>query len=160
PGVLKLSEIDGHHGSRYVGKMVISELGKSSLPGIHQVWRRYDANGHAAEDIIALLDERIPNAEPLLRPWSSDGYVLGPYPDKEQLRIQYEAGRNSLPIQIIEAGGKLSGHIYPVRLSPRTAALRSKVFEDAKTREVDPWALELLKYCTQAEIDEAMGAEK
>ena len=40
--------------------------GKASLPGGKQVFRRYDADGKMAGDVIALADETLESGEPLL----------------------------------------------------------------------------------------------
>ena len=156
PAVLKLSEIDGPDGSRYICKL--STGGKESLPGIHQVWRRFDEAGHAVKDVIALLDERVEGSMPLMVPFTSGGYLLGEYPGKEALRAQYEAGRRGLPGPIIEGRGLgNSGYIYPVSLTPRTEELRKKVVADIRAREISPYLAELSNYATPEEIAAAMG---
>jgi nicotinate phosphoribosyltransferase len=156
PAVLKLSEIDGPDGSRFICKL--SPGGKETWPGIHQTWRKYDRAGHITESDISLLDERIEGAFPQLVPYSSGGYILSPYPTKEELKAQYTAGRESLPLPIIEGRGRGdSSFKWPVKFSDRAKALRAKVIKDIHEREINPYLAELSNYVTEEEIREAMG---
>jgi hypothetical protein len=147
--------IDGPNGSKYACK--ISGEGKASLPGIHQVWRKFDKDGHATGDTTALLDEKVEDAVPLMVPYSSGGYLLGSYPTKEQLREQYARGRAQLPKPIIEAGGRyIEGYQYPVELTPRAAALRDQVMTEITTREIDPYLAQLYKFVPKEVVEAAM----
>jgi hypothetical protein len=150
PGVLKASVVNGPFGSRFIGKI---SAGKGNLPGIHQVWRVFDSNGHAVKDIIALLDEDIPGAVPMMKPFMSGGYLLGAYPDKEALRQQYAAGRDALPGVILDAGGRfVEGYNYPVELTSRAQALRDQVVKEIEAREIAPYQQQLLTYVTPEEL--------
>jgi nicotinate phosphoribosyltransferase len=60
--------------------------GKATLAGRKQVFRRFDGGGNCQEDIIALRDERIPEALPLLVPVMQQGKLTGPEPSLEAIR--------------------------------------------------------------------------
>lgn len=156
PGILKLSEIDGPAGSKFICK--ISVGGKGTLPGIHQSWRTFNQTGQAIGDTVALLDERIDAAVPLLKPRTSGGYLLNPWPDRTEMRAQYEAGRRQLPGQIQEARGLfIPDFIYPVTFTERTLALRNQVIQEIQRREIDPYLPELQHWFTADELAGALA---
>jgi len=140
--VYKLSQIDGPNGARFACKF--SSKGKvGNLPGSHQIWRAYDADGHAIRDTVALLDEEIPGATPIMRPYMREGMLLAPYLSKEQLRAQFEEGRKGLP----------ASSPYPVLLSERAEQLRAEVIEGIREREITPFLPQLAQYFTRAELE-------
>lgn len=154
PGILKLSEIDGPNGSKFICK--ISAGGKGNWPGIHQSWRLFGNGGFATGDQVALLDERIDGAVPLLKPRTSGGYLLAPWPDRTEMRAQYEAGRRQLPEQIQEARGLfIPDFNYPVTFTERTQALRKQVVREIQEREINPYLLELHKWFSAEELAQA-----
>jgi nicotinate phosphoribosyltransferase len=142
PGVYKLSQIDGPDGARFACKL--SAGGKATLPGSHQIWRRFDGSGRALGDTVALLDEEVSGAVPLLRPFMSDGQILSPYPSKDELRKQFELGRGQL----------FAAAPYPVTFTPRTLELKEQVIREIRAREIDPYRGQLSAIFTPEELAE------
>ena len=125
--------------------------GKATLPGRKQVWRRYDAKGLIAADLIALTDEPAPTLsasacaltggsrsvagaaaplpgmawQALLWPVMRDGRRLRPAPSIEAIRQHAAAQLSALPPALRSLGAV---NPVPVSLSP---ALR-QVAPDAK----------------------------
>jgi nicotinate phosphoribosyltransferase len=115
--------------------------GKATLPGRKQVWRRYDARGRIASDLIALADEPAPavstgasaltggpHAAPgaatplpgmawqaLLWPVMRDGHRLRPAPSIEAIRRHAAMQLNALPAGLRSLG---AAHPVSVSLSP------------------------------------------
>ncbi|MEZ5666844.1 MAG: nicotinate phosphoribosyltransferase [Alphaproteobacteria bacterium] len=59
--------------------------GKATWPGRKQVWRRHDADGRMAGDVLGLADEPHPGS-PLLRPAMRNGRRVGPQPTLAESR--------------------------------------------------------------------------
>jgi nicotinate phosphoribosyltransferase len=101
--------------------------GKPSLPGPKQVYRRYDAEGRLAQDVIAARDEVVPEAEPLLEKVMEKGRPLRASPSLEELRRRFAGEFARLP----EAYKALRGAPeYPVEVS---AGLQ-RLYETAKVQ--------------------------
>jgi nicotinate phosphoribosyltransferase len=101
--------------------------GKPSLPGPKQVYRRYDAEGRLAQDVIAARDEPVPEAEPLLEKVMEKGRPLRASPSLEELRRRFAGEFARLP----EAYKALRGAPeYPVEVS---AGLQ-RLYETAKVQ--------------------------
>lgn len=84
---------------RYAGRNVtkLSE-GKETWTGPKQVYRRHDAAGRLAGDLIALADEPAPEgAEPLLRPVMAGGQPLAPSPALDEVRARCARELAALP---------------------------------------------------------------
>jgi nicotinate phosphoribosyltransferase len=112
--------------------------GKATLPGRKQVWRRYDAQGLIASDLIALADESAPAVsagvcaltgspraavsaatplpgmawQALLWPVMRDGRRLRPAPSIEAIRRHAAVQLNALP-----SGLRSLGAVNPVSVS-------------------------------------------
>lgn len=84
----------------YDGRPVMKlSAGKASLPGGKQVFRRYDADGSMAGDVIALVDERHESAEPLLTLAMSDGRRILPASPINEARQRVTDSLAKLPDQ-------------------------------------------------------------
>ena len=92
PGVYKLVE-------DRLGPRLKLSAAKATLPGTKQVWRRYE-DGVMCHDIIALHDERIEGAEPLLRHALKGGKRTAPQESLNQLRQRFDAQFAALPASL------------------------------------------------------------
>lgn len=90
--------------------------GKATLAGQKQVFRSLDPQGRLQEDVVALRDEEIHGAAPLLEKVMEDGRCLKPHPALGAIREKFSRELSCLP----EALKSLSEHkAHPVRLSGR-----------------------------------------
>ena len=71
------------YGDRSVLKL---SPGKVSLPGKKQVFRKRDEHGQLQQDLIALRDETVAGAEPLLRRVMAQGKITAPLPSLTEIR--------------------------------------------------------------------------
>ena len=94
--------------------------GKATLPGRKQLYRRFDDDGRMREDIIALEEEPIAGARPLLEPVMRGGELVAPLPSLDDIRARLETELRALPpgLRRLE-----TDHSFPVRLSPGVQAL-------------------------------------
>jgi nicotinate phosphoribosyltransferase len=78
---------------------------KATWPGRKQVWRRYDAQGRMAGDMLTLADHE-KAGEPLIHPMMRDGKRLGPQPSLDDIRrhAKQELGRLPEQLQRLEPG--------------------------------------------------------
>ena len=75
---------------RYGGRPVMKlSTGKASLPDEKQVWRFRDGNGRFDGDIIALRDEPVDSAEPLLQMVMEAGSIIGSMPSLDGIRDRF-----------------------------------------------------------------------
>jgi nicotinate phosphoribosyltransferase len=95
---------------------------KVLLPGRKQVFREF-AGGVATQDVIALFDENL-TGTPLLKPVMLNGRRVGPAPTLEESRSLCRENIRSLPPSIL--GVESAAQPYPVRISPRLAALEAE----------------------------------
>jgi nicotinate phosphoribosyltransferase len=102
---------------------------KVTYPGKKQTFRRSDANGKFVEDVIALEDEKVPGAEPLLELAMRAGRVIAPPVDlvAAQRRCLEQVGR--LPDAV---RGLAKTPAYPVRHSERLVELLDEVLRRGK----------------------------
>jgi nicotinate phosphoribosyltransferase len=107
-------------GQRDVRK--VSE-GKVTLAGEKQVFRRSDADGHFAGDVIGLRGESVAGARPLLSPVMQAGRPAGPMPTLEDIRHRF--GEN---FSRLDDGHKRLSDAdpYPVELSEGLVELQKK----------------------------------
>ena len=98
--------------------------GKVSWPGKKQVFRMRDERGQLQKDVIALREENIPGADPLLQKVMATGEVAVRYPTLEEIRDNFmgEFKRLSDPIKAIRNPAS-----YPVEISPQLTKLREEV---------------------------------
>jgi nicotinate phosphoribosyltransferase len=110
----KLVEYDDH-------PVLKLSTGKESWPGKKQVFRFEDARGLFSKDIIAMSDEEIPGAKPLLETVLQRGKIVGRLPTLEDAKSVCRDGLGRLPgiyKRIIEPAR------YPVEFSARLQELR------------------------------------
>ncbi|MCC6552517.1 MAG: nicotinate phosphoribosyltransferase [Polyangiaceae bacterium] len=128
-GVYKLVELgEGEHRAP-IAKF--SE-GKATLPGAHQVHRFRDASGAIARDVIALVDEPIPDgAEPLLVPAMRAGARVSPPEGLDAVRARARRELLALPepLRGLDDAQEDPGPAVTLRpeISPRLAALIEEV---------------------------------
>jgi nicotinate phosphoribosyltransferase len=109
----------------YAGRPVrkLSE-GKSYWPGPTQVWRRLDAEGRFAEDVIAAAGEDGPkDATPLLRPVLRDGAPVGPAETLEDARARAAEQLARLPEPLTR---RADAPEHPVRPTPHLERLAAE----------------------------------
>ena len=112
------------YGGRSVMKL---SAGKSSLPGGKQVFRRRDADGNMAGDVIALEDEPLASGEPMLATVMAGGRRTLPAQPIETARQRVADGLASLPGEYrrIRSPGR-----YPVSVSAGVRRLEQRVRSD------------------------------
>lgn len=109
------------HNGRSVLKL---STGKVSWPGKKQVFRFVDSQGRLANDVIALRDERLPGAEPLLKKVMEKGKITEAAPALKVIRERFldEFGRLDDGIKAIR-----NPKAYPVELSPQLRHLKEEI---------------------------------
>jgi len=96
--------------------------GKATWPGRKQVWRRYDASGRMAGDVLSLEDDA-QEGEPLLKPVMKDGRRIGPRPTLAEIRSHASHSLACLP----EALRLVPAQAYPVRIGDPLQRLTAEV---------------------------------
>jgi nicotinate phosphoribosyltransferase len=99
---------------------------KVTLPGRKQVFRREDGSA-APSDVLALLDEPVANARPVLQPVMRDGKRVGDREALNALRDRCRASVASLPARLRAL--EPEGPPYEVRISPGLDALVHRLHE-------------------------------
>jgi nicotinate phosphoribosyltransferase len=119
--IYKLVEVETGGTVREAAKF---SAAKVTYPGRKQVFRRSDARGKFAGDVIALEGEKVSGAEPLLEPVMRTGRVIAPQGDlvAAQRRCLEQVGR--LPDAL---RGLAPCPAYPVRHSERLVELLDEV---------------------------------
>jgi nicotinate phosphoribosyltransferase len=113
---------------------------KATWPGRKQVWRRYDANGRMAGDLLSLETSSLPSpasgegkggtSEPLIHPVMEGGRRLALSPSLDEVRRHAKRELERLP----EALQKLTpGATYPVEVADDLVKLAAGV--DARLRQ-------------------------
>ncbi|MCH4562439.1 nicotinate phosphoribosyltransferase [Halomonas sp. EGI 63088] len=98
--------------------------GKINLPARKQLYRRLDADGRYAGDVIALRDEPIAEGEPLLAPLVRGGRIdEAALARADQARERVRDALEHLPGEVRSLASGKSG--YPVELSPGLKRLQS-----------------------------------
>jgi nicotinate phosphoribosyltransferase len=93
------------------------------------VWRRYDADGILAGDVLTLAsDAPPPGAVPLLEPVMRAGVAVGPAPSlaDARARARAELARLPEPLRALEGAP-----LYEAEVSPALRALAAEI--DART---------------------------
>jgi nicotinate phosphoribosyltransferase len=108
----------------YDGRSVLKlSPGKASWPGRKQVFRIRNPQGQLQKDIIALRDEQIPNAEPLLEKVMAQGKITVAARSLEKIRESFLEQFNHLS----EASKTVHRPaLYPVEVSPSLLQLRQE----------------------------------
>jgi len=97
--------------------------GKATWPGRKQVWRRYEADGRMAGDVLSLESDAHPG-EPLIEPVMKDGRRVGPAPTLAAIRERaaHDIERLSEPLRKLEPGAS-----YTVELADALVRLAAEV---------------------------------
>ncbi len=106
---------------------------KATWPGRKQVWRRYDAGGRMAGDLLS-LDTASPGGggEPLIRPVMKNGRRVEPAPSLDEIRRHAKRELERLP----EALRRLTpGAAYPVEIADDLVKLAAAVDSRVQERE-------------------------
>ena len=98
--------------------------GKESLPGAKQAFRHRDGEGRLSHDVIALRDETLPDAEPLLEQVMTNGVPCRKAPGLDQARRRLAQDLARLPDRHKSLTGPAR---YPVNVSPRLEELSARV---------------------------------
>ncbi len=109
----------------YSGRPVLKlSTGKVSSPGRKQIFRFVDGRGRLQRDVIALRNEELPHAEPLLRKVMEKGEIKGTYPKLKEIRGNFlqEFDRLDGATRAIR-----NPAVYPVELSPRLKQLKEEI---------------------------------
>ncbi|HWP57542.1 MAG TPA: nicotinate phosphoribosyltransferase [Candidatus Acidoferrales bacterium] len=108
------------HNGRPVVKL---STGKVSIPGAKQVFR-FTGGGVLEKDLIALRQENVPGAEPLLKRVMEGGKIVQPLPSLNEIREGFlaEFARLDPRIKAIHDPA-----LYPVELTPELRELRQRV---------------------------------
>jgi len=118
------------YGERPIMKL---SSGKVSLPDAKQVFRFTEA-GRLHHDVIALCDERMKGAEPLLKTVMAGGRIKDPLPSLREIREQFceEFSRVDEKYKAIR-----DPEVYPVHLSPGLQALKESLEQELEAIEVE-----------------------
>lgn len=109
----------------YSGRPVLKlSTGKVSSPGRKQIFRFADGRGRLQRDVIALRNEELPRAEPLLRKVMEKGEIKGTYPKLKEIRENFlqEFDRLDGATRAIR-----NPAVYSVELSPRLKQLKKEI---------------------------------
>lgn len=98
--------------------------GKATWPGRKQVYRRHDAAGRMAGDVLTLEDDVETEGTPLLQPVLRDGKPVGNRPKLDEIRVYCASEIARLPERLRQ----LHGHSdYPVEVSRPLVAMRDRL---------------------------------
>jgi nicotinate phosphoribosyltransferase len=125
-GVYKLSEQETEEGVMRP-TIKISE-GKTTFPGLKQVYRFFARDGRSYMDEICLASERRGTGVPLLEKVMEGGRVIVDMPTLEEIRAHCASERNRLPDSI----RSMDSESYEVQFSPRILALQTKLVREAE----------------------------
>ncbi|MBS7634984.1 nicotinate phosphoribosyltransferase [Candidatus Bathyarchaeota archaeon] len=124
-GIFKLSETSDETGRVIPSTKFTSSMGKATLPGKKQVWRRIE-NGKYLEDTITLWDEEVEDAKPLLVPIMIKGEIIYDFPDIKEIRKYCMEQLSALPEKYKTLRGS---EPYPIEISEKLRKLRDELFE-------------------------------
>jgi nicotinate phosphoribosyltransferase len=118
------------YGDRPVMKL---STGKVTLVDKKQIFRHYDDQGRMDRDTIALRDETIPDAAPLLQKFMARGRVTGKLPTLKESREYFLSQFGLLPesSKTLEEPAR-----YPVDLGPGLRNLQARVEQEIRQREL------------------------
>jgi nicotinate phosphoribosyltransferase len=105
--------------------------GKVSLPGKKQVFRLYDGEKGLRNDVIGLRDEKVPDAELLLKRVMANGQSTAPSPSLEAVRSTFLSEFKRLPeaTKSIRLPAR-----YPVILSEQLQKLSQEIAREMSNR--------------------------
>ncbi len=127
-GVYKLSSIGQAPGDSQMRMKITDHTDKTSLPGIKQVYRSYDADGMMAGDCIELESDGadLHGCVPLLSPALQDGYIVRPVRPLDEIRKQVIAQLQTIPAGVVRIENP---ERYPVSLGPALADAQKKIID-------------------------------
>lgn len=96
---------------------------KATWPGRKQVWRRYDANGRMAGDLLSLEDHE-KAGEPLIHPVMKNGTRVAPSPSLDEIRRHAKRELERLPDDLARL---TPGASYPVEVADDLIKLAAEV---------------------------------
>jgi nicotinate phosphoribosyltransferase len=96
---------------------------KATWPGRKQVWRRYDASGKMAGDLLS-RDDHPPAGEPLIRQVMKDGKRLMPSPSLDEIRLTAKRELERLPEDLRRLA---PGANYPIEVADDLVELAAEV---------------------------------
>ncbi len=102
---------------------------KATWPGRKQVWRRYDANGRMAGDLLTLEDHD-KAGEPLIGPVMKNGKRIAPSPSLDEIRRHAKRELERLPENLSRL---TPGATYPVEVADDLVKLAASV--DTRLRQ-------------------------
>jgi nicotinate phosphoribosyltransferase len=119
---------------KYANRPVMKlSTGKVTYVDKKQVFRSYDSDGQMAGDLIGLREEVVPQYKPLLAKVMDQGRLLRPHPPLKTVREYFLKELPRLPANYQNLHQPLP---YPVRISPKLAALQSRVEERIRRTEL------------------------
>jgi nicotinate phosphoribosyltransferase len=104
--------------------------GKATWPGRKQVWRRYDADGRMAGDILTVEGDDKPGAQALIEPVMQNGKRLRPSPSLDDIKRRAARELERLPQPLRNLA---PGMTYPVEVAEELQRLAAEV--DRRMRE-------------------------
>lgn len=117
----------------YNGRPVLKlSTGKASFPGRKQIFRFADGQGRLQKDIIALRNEELAGAEPLLRKVMEKGETKGTYPGLKEIRQGFVEEFDRLAERIKAIRNPV---VYLVKLSPRLQQLKKEIEQQVAQTE-------------------------
>ncbi|MEM1586550.1 MAG: nicotinate phosphoribosyltransferase [Candidatus Bathyarchaeia archaeon] len=123
-GIFKLAETSDEGGRMIPTTKFTSSLGKATLPGRKQVWRRIE-RGQFVEDIITMWDEEVEGAKPLLVPIVIKGEIVYDFPSLEEIRRYCAEQLAALPEKYRRIRGS---ETYPVKVGEKLRRLMDEMF--------------------------------
>jgi len=127
-GIFKIAETSDETGRMIPVTKFTSSMGKATLPGKKQVWRRIE-DGQYVEDIITLWDEEVEGAKPLLVPIIIKGEFVYDFPDIKEIRKYCMEQLSMLPKKYRRLR---NSETYPVKISEKLMKLRDELYEKYK----------------------------
>ena len=107
---------------------------KATWPGRKQVWRRYDADGRMAGDVLSLEGDTQAGT-PLIEPVMKDGRRLRPGPSLADIRVLAAEDLERLPKPLRD---RVPGAHYPVTVADALIRLAADVDERIAKNEAAP----------------------
>src|SRR5207302_1020647 len=104
--------------------------GKKTYPMAKQVFRRRDASGRFAGDLVARADETA-EGEPLLVPIVSDGRLVRPLPTLDVIRARCRDQLGSLPPRLLRLDATPD---YPITYSDALEGIARRLMAGADVR--------------------------
>lgn len=102
--------------------------GKTTWPGVKQVWRRIGRDGRFIGDVLSLHSD-LQEGESLLQPMMADGHRIAASPSLATIRERVRSQLAALPVATRDLADTAP---FPVQVAPRLRALTARLEADAK----------------------------